>query len=147
MDNTLDLQKLENQLCFPLYAASRLVTKCYQPLLKDFDITYPQYLVLLVLWENNGVPLSFISDKLLLQSNTLTPLVKRMEEMELLTRTRSATDERSVIIELTTKGEELKQLAENVPMQLAENFNMDIEELTLLHKLLYKVIHNIERKF
>lgn len=147
MDNALDLQKLENQLCFPLYAASRLVTKCYQPLLKDFDITYPQYLVLLVLWENNGVPLSFISDKLLLQSNTLTPLVKRMEEMELLTRTRSATDERSVIIELTAKGEELKQLAENVPMQLAENFNMDIEELTLLHKLLYKVIHNIERKF
>lgn len=144
MSNGTDYQKLENQLCFPLYAASRLVTKCYQPLLKDYELTYPQYLVLLVLWEHNAVPLSFISEKLILQSNTVTPLVKRMEEMGLLTRERSSEDERSVIISLTDKGKSLKPQAQNVPFDLAANFKLDMEELTQLHGLLYKLIHNLK---
>lgn len=144
MSNGKDYQKLENQLCFPLYAASRLVTKCYQPLLKEYDLTYPQYLVLLVLWENDSVPLSFISERLILQSNTLTPLVKRMEEIGLLTRERSFEDERSVIITLTEKGKELKKQAENVPFDLVKNFGMEMKDLEELHELLYRLIKNID---
>ena len=99
-----DSLKLENQLCFPLYAASRLVTKCYQPLLQEFDLTYPQYLVLLILWETDSVNLKVISEKLHLQTNTITPLLKRMEEAGLIDRTRSPEDERSMIISLTKMG-------------------------------------------
>ncbi|SFU55220.1 DNA-binding transcriptional regulator, MarR family [Pustulibacterium marinum] len=141
----VDFQKLDNQLCFPLYAASRLITKCYQPLLKDFELTYPQYLVLMVLWEQDKVPLNYLSEKLYLQSNTLTPLVKRMEEMQLVTRQRSKEDERSVLISLTEKGQSLKCEAKEVPTQLVANFDkMTTEELKLLHQLLYKLIGNFE---
>ena len=86
MEDSVDVLKLENQLCFPLYTASRLTTQCYQPLLKELGLTYPQYLVMLVLWERDQVNLSYLSEKLFLQSNTLTPLLKRMESMDLLTR-------------------------------------------------------------
>ncbi|GLB50279.1 MarR family winged helix-turn-helix transcriptional regulator [Neptunitalea lumnitzerae] len=144
MEPTNDYQKLENQICFPLYAASRLVTKCYQPLLKDFGITYPQYLVLLVLWEKDEVSLSYISERLLLQSNTLTPLVKRMEEMELLSRKRSDTDERSIIISLSDKGKQMKTEAQQVPVALASNFQFSVEEMITLKGLLDKLIRNVE---
>ena len=89
---TRESLKLENQLCFSLYAASRLVTKCYQPILDDLGITYPQYLVLIVLWEADAVNINYLSDKLKLQSNTLTPLLKRMQEMNLVSRVRSKID-------------------------------------------------------
>lgn len=142
----IDFQKLDNQLCFPLYAASRLITKCYQPLLKDFELTYPQYLVLMVLWEQDEVPLSYLSEKLYLQSNTLTPLVKRMEEMQLVTRQRSKEDERSVLISLTKKGKSLQCDAKEVPTQLLSNLDqMSAEELKLLHQLLYKLIGNFDQ--
>ena len=104
----LSALQLDKQLCFPLYTASRLVTQCYHPILKELDLTYPQYLVLLVLWESDKVNVSLISKRLYLQSNTLTPLLKRMEEMGLLTRERSVEDERNVIIRLTEKGSNLQ---------------------------------------
>ena len=96
--------KLENQICFPLYAASRLVTREYQPHLDKLGITYPQYLVLMVLWENNGLTVNDISEKLILNTNTLTPLLKRMEKQQLLSRRRDVADERKVLISLTEKG-------------------------------------------
>ena len=92
--------KLSNQLCFPVYAASRLITREYQPFLDKLGITYPQYLVLLVLWETDGVPVSDISAKLILNTNTLTPLLKRMESMDIISRKRSEVDETKVIINL-----------------------------------------------
>lgn len=141
--DTNESLKLENQLCFPLYAASRMVTKCYQPALDILGITYPQYLVLMVLWEEDAVNLSLLSDKLKLQSNTLTPLLKRMEEMGLIDRVRSQKDERSIVISLTEKGKGLKLEAPKVQNQLINQLGITIEESQQLKYLLDKLIQNI----
>lgn len=138
-----DFLKLENQLCFPLYAASRLVTKCYQPLLDEYDFTYPQYLVLLILWETDSVNLKVISEKLHLQSNTLTPLLKRMEDTGLINRTRSQEDERSIIISLTQKGSLLKLEAPKIHDLLKNNLGITLAEAEQLHGLLYKLIGHL----
>jgi DNA-binding MarR family transcriptional regulator len=113
-----DALKLSSQVCFPLYSASRLITKAYKPYLDEMGITYPQYLVLLVLWENDGLSVSQITEKLLLNTNTLSPLLKRMEKMELLQRNRSSEDERSVIVQLTEKGRKLKDQAKPIPEKM-----------------------------
>lgn len=141
--NTDELLKLENQLCFPLYAASRLVTQCYQPVLDRLGLTYPQYLVMLVLWETDKVPVKTLSEKLMLQSNTLTPLLKRMQEAGLVERTRSDQDERSVLISLTAEGKALKADAPQVVQQLGEHMGISQEEAGILYKLLYKLIGSI----
>jgi len=140
-----DSLKLENQLCFPLYAASRLVTKCYQPLLQEFDLTYPQYLVLLILWETDSVNLKVISEKLHLQTNTITPLLKRMEEAGLIDRTRSPDDERSMIISLTKNGQELKLKVSKIPGVLTSNIGISLDEAHQLHGLLYKLIGHLSQ--
>lgn len=114
---------LENQICFPLYAASRLVTKLYQPLLKELDITYPQYLVLLVLWEKERQTVSQLSEQLFLESNTLTPMLKRLEAKGIVTRKRKTNDERVVEVSITAKGEVLKSKAECIPEQLWMKLN------------------------
>jgi DNA-binding MarR family transcriptional regulator len=114
------LLQLDNQLCFSLYAASRMVTKLYQPLLEKLDITYPQYLILLVLWEDDALTVNEIGKKLMLETNTLTPLLKRMEAKSIVKRTRSKIDERQVIIKLTDKGDSLKQQALCIPAELLE---------------------------
>lgn len=144
MDVTYEKLKLENQLCFPLYAASRLMTKCYQPMLNELGLTYPQYLVLLVLWETDNVSLGTIAERLQLQSNTLTPLLKRMQEMELVTRTRSQKDERSVVIALTEAGRGLREKALNIPEQLGKAVKMTHEEFRQLHTLLYQLLDSQE---
>ncbi|MBN2508832.1 MAG: MarR family transcriptional regulator [Spirochaetales bacterium] len=111
--------KLRNQICFPLYAASRLVIREYKPYLDKLGITYPQYLALMVLWETDGVTVSFITDKLILNTNTVTPVLKRLEQMGLVERTPSPDDERSVIVMLTRKGRELERKAAEIPLALA----------------------------
>jgi MarR family transcriptional regulator, organic hydroperoxide resistance regulator len=111
--------KLENQVCFPVYAASRLITREYQPYLDRLGITYPQYLVMMILWEKDGVPVNDIAKKLILNTNTITPLLKRMEQQGILERRRSAEDERKVIVHLTTKGRQLQEVAALIPQQLA----------------------------
>ncbi|MBB6239704.1 DNA-binding MarR family transcriptional regulator [Pedobacter sp. AK013] len=138
-----DAFKLENQLCFPLYAASRLVTKCYQPVLDSLGITYPQYLVLMVLWENDSVNLTVLSQKLMLQSNTLTPLLKRMQETGLVERIRSLKDERSIVISLTEKGRALKEKAPVLREQLGNKLGISYEEIHQLKSLLDKLIQNL----
>lgn len=110
--------QLSNQICFPIYSTSKLITKAYKPYLDKLGITYPQYLVFLVLWEQDKKTINEITEKLLLDTNTLSPLLKRMEKMELLRRTRSKEDQRSVIIELTTKGKQLKSQALAIPEKL-----------------------------
>lgn len=122
--------KLSSQICFPIYTVSRLITKAYKPYLNKMGVTYPQYLVLMVLWENDGLTVNQISKKLLLDTNTLSPLLKRMDKMELLQRNRSSKDERSVIVQLTEKGKQLKTLAKPIPENLikpmlTENINME----------------------
>lgn len=135
-----DQLKLENQLCFPLYTASRLVVRSYTPLLKRFGITYPQYLVMLVLWEHRTLAVTQITKLLLLDTSTLTPLLKRLEKMNLIWRKRSEADERVVMIGLTEKGEKLRQEASVIPSQLVEGLNFSEEEAVQLYKLLYQYI-------
>lgn len=139
-----DSTKLENQMCFPLYAASRLVTKCYQPVLDNLGITYPQYLVLMVLWEKDAVNLNFLSEKLKLQSNTLTPLLKRMQEIGLVDRVRSLTDERHVVITLSEKGKLLQKEAPRLQDQLINHLGITSDEANQLRTLLNKLILKIE---
>jgi len=120
--------KLDNQLCFPFYAVSRLITRAYQADLDALGITYPQYLVLMILWENDHVTVNDIADKLILNTNTVTPLLKRMEVMGLLTRQQSKTDQRKVIISLTEKGSELQHEAAQIPIRLMEKLNIEPNE-------------------
>ncbi len=131
--------KLGNQICFPLYSASRLITKAYKPYLDAMGLTYPQYLVLMVLWEKDGVSVNQITEKLLLNTNTLSPLLKRMEKMELLQRNRSSEDERSVIVQLTGKGKQLKEQARPIPEKMIKillNENINLTEVLQLKDML-----------
>lgn len=112
--------KLCNQICFPLYSVSRLITKVYKPFLDKMGVTYPQYLVLMVLWENDNLTVNQITEKLLLNTNTLSPLLQRMEKLEIIERNRCVEDERSVIIKLTEKGKELKNQAACIPSELSK---------------------------
>ena len=127
--------KLSNQLCFPVYAASRLIIREYQPYLDKLGITYPQYLVLMVLWENDGVTVNEIAQKLILNTNTVTPLLKRMESMGIISRKRAGDDERKVLINLTENGRQLRFEAAAVPQALVNNLNqseLSIDQLLLL---------------
>ena len=107
--------KLENQLCFRLYTASRLITQAYHPLLSEHGLTYPQYLVLLVLWEKDAQPVNDIAKRLLLETNTVTPLLKRMEAEGILTRSKGKEDARQMIVKLTNKGRDLQKKLTDVP--------------------------------
>lgn len=138
---------LENQLCFPLYAASRLTTKLYTPFLKELDITYPQYLVMLALWQHEQLTVKEIGEYLFLESNTLTPLLKRLESKGLLKRTRSKSDERTVVISLSKTGESLKKQALLIPGKIVEAIggsNFNIEELKVFQQNLFKLIDSID---
>ncbi len=106
---------LDNQLCFRLYTASRLITQAYHPLLSEYGLTYPQYLVLLVLWEQDAQPVNDIAKRLMLETNTVTPLLKRMEAEGILTRTRGSQDARQIIVALTPKGRSLQERLAEVP--------------------------------
>src|SRR5574344_492192 len=135
--------KLENQLCFPVYAASRLITRAYQPYLQALRITYPQYLVLILLWEQDTQPVNTIAKKLVLNTNTITPLLKRMEQLCLIVRKRSETDERQVMISLTEKRQDLKQKASQIPQKMAEKLlksNLNETDLLEMKKNLQAII-------
>lgn len=136
--------KLKNQLCFPLYAAARRVTGVYTPYLKPLGLTYTQYIVFMVLWEQDGLQVSEIGERLLLDSGTLTPLLKKMEAQGYLTRTRSKIDERSVIVTLTEKGKALKTQVGEIPLKAAQCVRLTPEEGQMLYKLLYKVLDSTE---
>lgn len=123
-----ELLKLDNQLCFVLYAASRAVTQMYRPLLAGLGLTYPQYLVMLVLWERDGLTVNEIGEKLQLDSGTLTPLLKKLEIKGLLKRERDKDDERRVLISLLDKGKELKKQAVQVPEELLCRSGLSLEE-------------------
>jgi len=127
--------RLSNQLCFPVYAASRLIIREYQPYLDQLGITYPQYLVLMVLWETDGISVNEIAQKLILNTNTVTPLLKRMETFGIIIRKRSESDERKVVISLTEKGKEMKFTASAIPQKLANNLNAGILTMDQLIEL------------
>jgi DNA-binding MarR family transcriptional regulator len=117
--------KLENQLCFRLYTASRLITQAYHPLLSAHRITYPQYLVLLVLWEKDAQPVNDIAKRLFLETNTVTPLLQRMEKEGIISRSRGREDARQIIVSLTPKGEQLQTDLSDVPFEVGKSVMCD----------------------
>ena len=141
--NIDDMLKLENQLCFPLYACSREIAKAYTPLLSELNLTYTQYLVMMVLWEERHLSVKEICNKLYLDSGTLTPLLKKLEAKELVTRKRDPEDERSVIISLTENGQALREKAKSVPVNMAAQVEMTEEEFKVMHRLLYRIINKL----
>jgi MarR family transcriptional regulator, organic hydroperoxide resistance regulator len=141
--------RLDNQICFPIYAAARLFAREYQPYLEALGITYPQYLVMLVLWETDQLTVGEIAEKLLLNTNTITPLLKRMEAQELLLRQRSEGDERKVIISLTTRGRQLQERAADIPVQFVSGLlsqTMSLEDLISLKDKLSVLIDQLNRR-
>ncbi|NMO16499.1 MarR family transcriptional regulator [Pyxidicoccus fallax] len=127
-----DSLKLDMQLCFPLYAAARAVTQAYAPLLSKLGLTYPQYLVMLVLWETDGRTVKELGERLFLDSGTLTPLLKRLEAQGMLKRERSTEDARSVHIHLTSQGRGLRRKAVTIPEDMACKMGLSLEELSRL---------------
>lgn len=141
--------KLQNQICFPVYSVSRLIRKAYKPFLEKMGLTYPQYLVLLVLWEKDELAINLIGEKLLLNTNTLSPLIKRLEKLGLVERKRSKKDERIVMVKLTQKGTELKSDAAPVPEKLLNTFLHDdvkLSDVLVLKDTLNKLIDILSEK-
>ena len=124
--------RLDNQICFAVYSTAHAFNRVYKPLLKRLGLTYPQYLVMLVLWERDGVPVKDIGERLFLDSGTLTPLLKRMEAAHLLKRTRSAEDERQVLISLTSQGHALREKARAVPQAILAASACSLSELSAM---------------
>lgn len=136
---------LDNQLCFALYSASLLMTKLYKPLLDEIGLTYPQYLAMLVLWEEDGVTVSALGARLHLDSGTLTPLLKRLEKAGLLTRERNEEDERQVLVRLTQEGRALKKRAADIPRKIVAATGANLPEIIKLRKRLKKLRANLAK--
>jgi len=141
--------QLDNQICFRLYTASRLVTQAYTPLLNTLGITYPQYLVLLVLWEKDNLPVNDIAHRLLLETNTVTPLLQRMEKLGIISRKKGEQDKRQQIVSLTKKGKKLEEEAfAQVPSGMDEQFSacpLKLEDYQLLAQELDAIIDTLKK--
>ncbi len=141
----MDTLCLENQLCFKLYAISRRITNAYRPILETLDITYPQYLVMMVLWKEKKITVKELGTRLYLDSGTLTPLLKRLEQKKFLSRQRDSADERSVIITLTTEGKNLQQKAEKIPETLGKCLSLNQTEYLNLKDQLNNLLTQLEK--
>lgn len=138
--NADEALKLENQLCFPLYAAARQVVSLYTPYLKELGLTYTQYIVFLVLWEHDGIPVGELGKRLYLDNGTLTPLLKKLESAGYLSRSRDKSDERVVIVTLTDVGRALKEKAKEIPLKVGSCIRLDEKEASGLYALLYRLL-------
>lgn len=136
--------KLKNQMCFPLYAASREVVKRYRPFLEELGITYTQYIAMMVFWEEKKVSVKELGKKLYLDSGTLTPVLKSLESKGLVRRYRSDKDERVLLVEITEEGEKLKEKAALIPQKIAGCIKLEEKEAVQLYQLLYKVLGTSE---
>jgi DNA-binding MarR family transcriptional regulator len=135
-----DPLKLEDQLCFPLYAASREVIKLYKPFLDELDLTYTQYIAMLLLWEHKTMTVKEMGDRLFLDSGTLTPLLKKLEAKGMITRARSTKDERNLNITATKAGKALHDKALHIPVEMGKYNPLSLEETIILYRLLYKML-------
>ena len=138
-----DCLKLENQLCFPLYACSKEVVKRYKPFLDKLDLTYTQYITMMVMWEKKSINVKELGECLYLDSGTLTPLLKKLENKGYITRERSKTDERNLIVSITKEGDALRDDAVEVPAQMGKCVNLSSDEAKTLYMLLYKLLGEI----
>ncbi|MFV0518878.1 MAG: MarR family winged helix-turn-helix transcriptional regulator [Lachnospirales bacterium] len=139
-DSNFNPLKLENQLCFPLYASSKEIIRSYKPYLDKIDLTYTQYIAMLVLWEKESVNVKELGEYLYLDSGTLTPVLKKLETKGLITRTRSKEDERIINIDITEEGRRLREEAVSIPLAIASCTNITQEEALILYKILYKIL-------
>ncbi len=137
---TDDSMKLDSQLCFPLYAASRKVINLYTPYLKPLGITYTQYIMFLVLWEKDGITVSELCKRLMLDTGTVTPMLKNTEKQGLISRSRSGKDERVVIVSLTDEGKALYRKARDIPGKVGSCVRIDRSDAMALYKILYKLL-------
>ena len=140
MEENFNELKLENQICFPLYACSKEITRRYAPLLEKLDLTYTQYLAMMVLWEEKEINVKELGKKLFLDSGTLTPLLKKLEAKGYVNRKRSKNDERNLIISITEKGMDLRKDAKFVPRELSKCVKLERYEALTLYKTLYKIL-------
>ncbi len=132
--------RLKNQLCFPLYAVSNIITRKYKPLLDRLDLTYTQYIVMMVLWEEKQVNEKLLCETLCLKSNTVTPLLKKLEDKGYIKKEKDKADERNLVITLTGTGEKLQDKALCVPETMAKEFHLTAEEATSLYTILYRML-------
>jgi DNA-binding MarR family transcriptional regulator len=135
-----DPLKLENQLCFPLYAAAKEVVKKYRPFLDEIGLTYTQYIAMMVLWERKAMSVKALGERLFLDSGTLTPLLKKLEKEDIVSRERSNEDERSVTVSITKKGEALREKAVAIPQKVGACIELPAEDVASLYGLLYKIL-------
>ena len=132
--------KLKNQLCFPLYAVSNMITRKYKPMLDQLDLTYTQYIVMMVLWEEKQVNEKFLCETLFLKSNTVTPLLQKLQAKGYINKSKDSSDERNLVITLTEAGEKLKDEALCIPESIAREFQITPEEAQALYQILYKML-------
>ena len=140
MDEKYDVLRLENQLCFPLYAVSNMIIRKYKPFLDELDLTYTQYIVMMVLWEKKQVNEKLLCGMLYLRSNTMAPLLQKLETKGYIAKSKDKTDERNLIITLTDAGEDLKDKALGVPECIGREFHITEEEAASLYQTLYKML-------
>lgn len=146
MDEKYEALRLKNQLCFPLYAVSNLITRKYKPLLDRLGLTYTQYIVMMVLWEEAPVNERFLCERLCLKSNTLTPLLKKLESKGYIEKRKNPKDERNLVITLTKNGSELKEEALCVPETIAREIDLSEEESVFLYTILYRMLNDEKTK-
>lgn len=139
-----DMLLLENQLCFPLYACAKEIVRRYKPFLDEIDLTYTQYITMMVLWEKKRTTEKEMGECLYLDSGTLTPVLKKLEGKGLLTRERSKEDERSLVVEITSAGEALKEPASRIPEEMGKCICLEPNEAKVLYSLLHKLLSSVE---
>ncbi|WP_318743865.1 MarR family transcriptional regulator [Treponema sp.] len=144
MGNKYDALKLDNQLCFPLYAVSKEIVRRYTPFLNEIDLTYTQYIAMMVMWEHREMSVKELGKKLLLDSGTLTPLLKTLEKKELVTRVRSKEDERFLVVSITDKGMKLREKAVDIPAKIGSCVQLSKEEAVQLYATLRKLLSQFD---
>ena len=144
MEQKYEALKLDRQLCFPLYACSRHMIRLYKPLLDKLGITYTQYITMMVLWEHKSVTVKELGKALYLDSGTLTPLLKKLEEKGLVTRRRSEEDERNLIVTLTDAGEAMKDDALHIPGEMTKYVQLNLPEIKEMYRSMYKLLETVE---
>ena len=146
MENKYDALLLKNQLCFPIYLCSKEIIRRYTPMLNELNLTYTQYVVMMYFWEKERSNVKELGDTLLLDSSTLTPLLKKLEGKGYITRERSKIDERNLEIVITNDGKKLKERALSIPKKIGECINLTEEQAKTLYELVYKVLINVEKE-
>lgn len=144
MNDKYDALKLDNQICFPLYACAKEIVKRYKPYLDEIDLTYTQYIVMMVLWEEKEINVKELGKRLLLDSGTLTPVLKRLEQKNLVTRRRDEKDERNLIVNVTQDGEKLKDKAVEIPQKMVGCVNLNKKDAAELYRLLHELLKTFD---